>query len=41
MVVDPFGHLWSMATQVRELTPDQIVAAMKAQPPMDGCGPQA
>jgi uncharacterized glyoxalase superfamily protein PhnB len=40
MVVDPFGHLWSMATQVRNLTPEQIVAAMKAQPPMDGCGPQ-
>ena len=41
MVVDPFGHLWSMATQVRDLTPEQIVAAMKAQPTMDGCGPQA
>ena len=41
MVVDPFGHLWSMATQVRELTPEQLVAAMKAQPPMDGCPGQA
>ena len=40
-VQDPFGHLWSMATQVRDLTPEQIVEAMKSQKPMDGCGPQA
>ena len=40
-VQDPFGHLWSISTQVRELTPDQIIEAMKAQPPMDGCGPEA
>ena len=39
-VQDPFGHLWSMATQVRNLTPEQIAAAMLTQPPMDGCGPQ-
>ena len=37
-VVDPFGHLWSMATQVRELTPEQIFEGMKSQQPMDGCG---
>ena len=41
LVQDPFGHLWSIATQVRNLTPDQILEAMKQQPPMDGCGPQA
>ncbi|MCK9689138.1 VOC family protein [Scleromatobacter humisilvae] len=40
LLVDPFGHLWSMATQVREVRPDQLAEAMKAQPPMDGCSPQ-
>ena len=40
LVQDPFGHLWSIATQVRELTPEQIVEAMKTQPPIEGCGPQ-
>jgi PhnB protein len=27
-VVDPFGHNWSMATQIRELTPEEIMKAM-------------
>ena len=40
LVVDPFGHLWSMATQVRNLTMEQIAEAMKSQQPVDGCGPQ-
>ena len=40
-VVDPFGHVWSVATQVRELTPAQIFENMKSQKPMDGCGPEA
>lgn len=40
LVQDPFGHLWSIATQVRELTHEQIAAAMKTQPPVEGCGPQ-
>lgn len=40
MVQDPFGHLWSIATQVRELTHEQIAEAMKTQPPVEGCGPQ-
>ena len=40
LVQDPSGHLWSIATQVRDLTPEQIVEAMKAQPPMPGCGSQ-
>jgi PhnB protein len=41
MVQDPFGHLWSMATQVRNLSIEQVADAMKSQPPMDGCGPGA
>ena len=41
MVQDPFGHLWSIATQVRNLTMPEIAEAMKSQPPMDGCGSQA
>ena len=40
LVQDPSGHLWSIATQVRNLTPEQIVEAMKAQP-MTGCPGQA
>lgn len=28
---DPFGHSWSVATQVRELSPQEIEAAMRAQ----------
>jgi len=40
-VVDPFGHIWSVATQVRELTTEQILENMKSQAPMDGCGPEA
>ncbi|MBM3577183.1 MAG: VOC family protein [Alphaproteobacteria bacterium] len=26
-VVDPFGHVWSIATHVRDLTPEEIMAA--------------
>jgi len=37
---DPFGHIWSIATQVRELTPEQIAEAMMSLP-MTGCGSQA
>ena len=40
LVQDPSGHLWSIATQVRNLTPEQIVEAMKTQP-MTGCPGQA
>jgi PhnB protein len=28
---DPFGHAWSVATQVRDLSPQEIEAAMQAQ----------
>ncbi len=27
LVVDPFGHVWSIATHVRDMTPDEIAAA--------------
>lgn len=26
---DPFGHKWSVGTHVKDLTPDEIIAAMK------------
>ena len=29
-VTDPFGHSWSIATHVRDVSPDDMVAAMKA-----------
>ena len=32
-VVDPFGHNWSIATHVRDLTPEEIAQAMTAQNP--------
>ena len=41
MVQDPFGHLWSMATQLQNLTMDQIRENMMSQPPMEGCGGKA
>src|SRR3954469_3568925 len=33
-VVDPFGHMWSIATQVKDLTLDQIRENLKSAPPM-------
>jgi uncharacterized glyoxalase superfamily protein PhnB len=29
LLQDPFGHFWSLATQVRELTPEEIQEAMQ------------
>lgn len=29
VVVDPFGHVWSMATHIRDLTPEEIKEAAK------------
>jgi len=29
VVVDPFGHYWSIATHARDLTPDEILAASR------------
>jgi uncharacterized glyoxalase superfamily protein PhnB len=40
LVADPFGHQWSIATQVRNLTIEQIRENFKALPPMDNCGQQ-
>jgi uncharacterized glyoxalase superfamily protein PhnB len=34
-IVDPFGHKWSVATHVRDMTVEEIKAAM---PDMSGCG---
>jgi PhnB protein len=30
VVADPFGHTWSFATHVRDLTPDEVAKAMEA-----------
>jgi uncharacterized glyoxalase superfamily protein PhnB len=30
---DPFGHHWSVATHVRDLTPEEIAQAMREAPP--------
>ncbi len=35
LVIDPFGHQWSIATHKRDLTPEQMAAEMQAHPP--GC----
>ena len=34
-VTDPFGHHWSIATHVKDMTPEEMSEAMKQQPP--GC----
>lgn len=36
-VVDPFGHLWSIATHQRDLTPEQIEEAMHKAMPAGVC----
>ncbi|HUG89417.1 MAG TPA: VOC family protein [Planctomycetaceae bacterium] len=30
VVADPFGHSWSLATHIRDVTPDEMVKAMEA-----------
>lgn len=35
IVIDPFGHYWSIATHMRDMTPEQMAAEMQASPP--GC----
>ncbi|MCC3263708.1 hypothetical protein LLE87_36655, partial [Paenibacillus polymyxa] len=37
-VVDPFGHRWSVATHIQDLTPEEIQQNMAKMGPMDGCG---
>lgn len=29
VVIDPYGHKWSFATHIKDMTPDQMQAAMK------------
>jgi uncharacterized glyoxalase superfamily protein PhnB len=38
IIEDPFGHKWSVATHIRDMTVDEIKAAM---PRMSGCGGEA
>jgi len=38
LLVDPFGHQWSVATTVREVSPEEIQAAMANMP---ACGAPA
>jgi len=35
VIVDPFGHSWSIATRQRDMTSEQIQEAMRSMPP---CG---
>lgn len=37
-IEDPFGHKWSLATHLEDLTPEQIQANLAKLPPMDNCG---
>jgi uncharacterized glyoxalase superfamily protein PhnB len=32
-VTDPFGHHWSIATHIKDMTPDEMMEAMKQQMP--------
>lgn len=34
-LTDPFGHRWSVATHLEDLTPEQIMANLAALPPRD------
>lgn len=35
VVEDPYGHKWSLAAHLRDMSPDEIHAAMMAAPKMD------
>lgn len=37
VLLDPFGHKWSLATPQRQMTLDEIKAAMAKLPPMGDC----
>jgi PhnB protein len=37
-VVDPFGHNWSIATHIRDLSPEEIAQAMASQNPCPEAG---
>jgi PhnB protein len=34
-VTDPFGHHWSIATHIKDMTPQEMMAAMQQQMPGD------
>jgi len=34
-ITDPFGHIWSIATHVKDMTPEEMMAEMQKNPP--GC----
>lgn len=38
LIEDPFGHKWSIATHIRDMTADEIAEAMKSFIPSDGHG---
>ena len=38
-VIDPFGHHWSLATHVKDMTPEEMQQAMASMKPE--CGPQS
>lgn len=37
VLTDPFGHHWSLATHLRDLSPEEISTAMLQQQPGSGC----
>lgn len=37
-LTDPFGHKWSLATHLQDLTPQQIQENLAKLPPMENCG---
>ncbi len=39
VVIDPFGHNWSLATHVKDMTPEEMKTAMQSMNPE--CGPQS
>jgi hypothetical protein len=36
IVVDPFGHEWSIATHIRDMTPEKMIAAGR-EAMQEGC----
>ena len=42
IVTDPFGHNWSIATHVKDMTQEEMMGAMnEMQPDQANCGPQS
>jgi PhnB protein len=40
-VTDPFGHQWTLATHVEDVSPEEIDRRMKAMSPSADCSPSA